>query len=190
MKKACSGIKEDFANTWNKTYTWLIPCITVLSVMGSNYLFDYKISDLCLDENFSDLLSAIITSMSIIISIFGFLMPSLVSAKSDKMVKYFIENADMEEFVKKVKSVIRSGMLGILLSIVLYMNENLFPHVRTFILYVWLGINVNFLCSSYRFIGIIISLLLNEKKDIDDAECPNAMPPEAVSNLKSKLKKL
>ena len=106
------------------------------------------------------------------------------------MVKYFIENADMEEFVKKVKSVIRSGMLGILLSIVLYMNENLFPHVRTFILYVWLGINVNFLCSSYRFIGIIISLLLNEKKDIDDAECPNAMPPEAVSNLKSKLKKL
>ena len=189
MKDICFGMKKDLANIWNKSYTWMIPCLTVLSVMGSNYIFDYRMADLCLDDNFSDMLTAIITSMSIVISIFGFLMPSLVSAKSDKMVRYFIENADMEEFVKKIKSVIRSGMIGILFSIVLYVNENFFLHVRTVVLYAWLWINIKFVCCSYRFIGIIISLLLKEKKDVYDVECPNLMAPEAVNELKGKLKK-
>ena len=51
----------------------------------------FKMSEICGDDSFSDMLGSIITSMSIIISIFGFLMPSLISAKNDKMVKYFIE---------------------------------------------------------------------------------------------------
>jgi len=187
-------LKEKHSSTkvelWNKLYTWLIPFFVVIILMILNHLSDFSMVLICEDDNFADMLSAIITSMSIIISIFGFLMPSLVSVKNEKMVKYFIENADMDDFVAKIKSVIRSGMIGILLSIVLYVNAYLILPVRTFLLYAWIGINANFVCCSYRFIGIIISLLLKEKKDIRDMNCPNEMTKEEANTLNSKLRKI
>lgn len=189
MSKKISSIYEVLIDFWNKSYSWIIPCFTVLAVMFINHKYDFKMEEICGDEMFSDMLGAIITSMSIIISIFGFLMPSLISAKNDRMVKYFIENADMNEFIKKIKSVIRSGMMGILFSIVLYMNENLLPYVRTTLLYIWLWTGLDFVCSSYRFISIIISLLLKEKKDVNNNECLNAMSDERVELLNNRIQK-
>ncbi len=42
------------------------------------------------------------------------------------MVKYFLENDDIYEFIKKIKAVIRSGIIGILISIILYVNKKLY----------------------------------------------------------------
>lgn len=63
------------------------------------------------------------------------------------------------------------------------------PSVRSVLLYIWIGTGVNFTCSSYRFIGIIISLLLKEKKDINSGQCPNEMPKERVDLLNKKIKR-
>lgn len=189
MRKRFVSIYESIVDFWDKSYSWIIPGFTVIAVMVVNHKYDFKMSEICGNESFSDMLGAIITSMSIIISIFGFLMPSLISAKNDKMVKYFIENADMDEFIKKIKAVIRSGMAGILFSIILYINECLLSFIRTALLYVWLGIGINFICSSYRFISIIVSLLLKERKDDSDNKCPNTMSNERAKLLNSKIQK-
>ena len=189
MIKRSVSIYERTIDFWRKSYSWIIPCLAVVAKVYINHKYDFKITEICGNESFSDMLAAIITSMSIIISIFGFLIPSLISAKNDKMVKYFIENADMDEFIKKVKSVIRSGIIGILFSIILYVNENLLPFVRTILLYSWIAVDINFVCSSYRFISIIISLLLKEKKNINSNKCPNVISDERAELLKSRIQK-
>ncbi len=187
MKKRFVPMWNVITDKWKKSYAWLIPCILLLVVLITNCITKFRMSEICGDESFSDMLGSIITSMSIIISIFGFLMPSLISAKNDKMVKYFIENADMNEFTKKIKAVIRSGMVGIALSIVLYVNKKIFPIVQSILLYSLLVIGTNFACSSYRFISIIISLLLKEKRDLSDKKCLNEMPEEKIQQLDSKI---
>ena len=190
MKKRLFSTLKSVTALWHKTYLYLIPILSLVGVMGVNHITGFKMSEICGDDSFSDMLGSIITSMSIIISIFGFLMPSLISAKNDKMVKYFIENADMNEFIKKIKAVIRSRMIGILLSIVLYVNKNLFPILQSLLLYVLLAIGLNFACSAYRFISIIISLLLKEKKDLNAEQCPNEMSKEQVTLLNEKIEKI
>lgn len=187
MKKRFVPMWNVITDKWKKSYAWLIPFILLLVVLIANCITKFRMSEICGDESFSDMLGSIITSMSIIISIFGFLMPSLISAKNDKMVKYFIENADMNEFTKKIKAVIRSGMVGIALSIVLYVNKKIFPIIQSILLYSLLVIGTNFACSSYRFISIIISLLLKEKKDLSDKKCLNEMPEEKIQQLDSKI---
>ena len=186
MKKRLFSTLKSVTALWHKTYLYLIPILSLVGVMGVNYITGFKMSEICGDDSFSDMLGSIITSMSIIISIFGFLMPSLISAKNDKMVKYFIENADMNEFIKKIKAVIRSGMIGILISIILYVNKNLFPIIQSLLLV----IGLNFACSAYRFISIIISLLLKEKKDLNAEQCPNEMSKEQVTLLNEKIEKI
>ena len=96
----------------------------------------------------------------------------------------------MNEFIKKIKAVIRSGMIGILISIILYVNKNLFPIIQSLLLYVLLVIGLNFAYSAYRFISIIISLLLKEKKDLNAEQCPNEMSKEQVTLLNEKIEKI
>ena len=189
MKKRFVLIYEQATDFWKKSYSLIIPSVVVIVVICVNCKYDFAISEICGNESFSDMLGAIITSISIMISIFGFLIPSLISAKNDKMVKYFIENADMDEFIKKVKAVIRSGIIEVLFSIILYINESLLLLVRTILLYSWLAIGINFVCSFYRFISVIINLLLKEKNDNNLNKCPNLMSDEREESLKSKLPK-
>lgn len=189
MKKRLIAIYEYIMDFWRKSYSWFIPCFVTIVVIFVNHKYDFEILEICGNESFSDMLGAIITSISIMISIFGFLIPSLISAKNDKMVKYFIENADMDEFVRKVKAVIRSGIVAILFSLILYINESLLPKILTVLLYSWLIVGINFVCSSYRFISIIISLLLKEKREINSISCPNLMSEEREESLKNSLQK-
>ncbi len=46
---------------------------------------------------------------------------------------------------------------------------------------------LNFVCNSYRFISIIISLLLLEKKEKLGKECINSFSNEKIQKLNDKL---
>ena len=175
MKKEIIAKKENIVHIWDQNYSTLVPCFSIIFLAMINYIHQFNIIDICKNSSFDDMLTAIITSMSIVISIFGFLLPSLISAKEEKMVKYFLENADMRFFVKKIKGVIKSGIIGILLSIILYLYNDLLSQVLKVLLYIWIGVGLNFVCNSYRFISIIISL--------------NTMSNDKVQELNSKLNK-
>ena len=83
---------------WYSNYQWIIPMIVTALITGGAYGLSVKPWS---GEAYSDMLTALITVQSIIISVFGILIPSLVSVKDEKgLVDYFYENADVEDFVK------------------------------------------------------------------------------------------
>ena len=180
--------REAILDFWEKTYSLLIPILSIITIALINCWQDFHITSLCGNAQFGNMLTALISSISIVISVFGFLIPSLVSAKNEKMVKYFMENANMNLFVKKVSGIVRSGLIGIGLSMLLFLNENLLQPVLTAIIYIWIGVILNFACNSYRFIGIIIALLMVENKDKQKRRI-NPLSNERVGRLNSKLKK-
>ena len=100
-----TGGKGDFHAFWYSHYALIIPMTIISILLFAEVKQKIQILQICKNSLFSDMLTALITCMSIIISIFGFLIPSLISAKNDTMVKYFIENANMDVFVGKIKSV-------------------------------------------------------------------------------------
>ena len=102
--------RERVKEYWQKVYSIFIPILFILIILILEYSKKFSLILICDNDRFTDMLTALITCMSIIISIFGFLIPSLISAKNDKMVKYFIENANMEVFVGKIKSIIDLGL--------------------------------------------------------------------------------
>lgn len=189
MRKNRIAKNEKINDMWNQNYALIIPCFFMVFLAIINYIQRFSIINMCKNRSFDNMLTATITSMSIVISIFGFLMPALISAKEEKMIKYFIENADMKFFIKKIKSVIKAGVIGILLSIVLYLNEELLPEVLKVLLYAWIGVGLNFVCNSYRFISIILGLLLLEKGDEAGRKCVNTLSNDKVQELNSKLDK-
>lgn len=187
MKKKILGNKSI---TLQDTYSVSIPLLLIVGLLIADSKQKIDIMLICKNGLFSDMLTALITSMSIIISIFGFLIPSLISAKNDTMVKYFIENADMSVFVGKIKNVVLSGLTGILLSVLLYLNEDLGNRFLKILILVWIGVIFNFAINSYRFISIIISLLLTEKEDCDVKACANEVTEERKNEINSKITRL
>ena len=183
-------LKEKVISFWYKKYGLIIPSVIVLVLMILNVSQIFKIVLICQNPLFSDMLTALITCMSIIISIFGFLIPSLISAKNDKMVKYFIENADMNVFVNKIRSLILSGLTGILLSVLLYLNASFNNFFLLLVLFLWIGVVLNFACNAYRFISIIIALLLTEKRDLGEKKCANEISKEKEEELNTKIQSL
>ena len=175
---------------WNEYYSVLIPAglVAGLFLADKGQMIDIML--ICESGLFGEMLASVITFMSIIISIFGFLIPSLISAKNDVMVKYFIEHANMPVFVGKIKSVVLSGLLGIFLSVLLYLHNNLGSIFLKVLLFSWIGVALNFACNSYRFISIIISLLLMEKKDDGEKKCANTASEEKIKNINSKIPRL
>ena len=182
-----TGGKGDFHAFWYSHYALIIPMTIISILLFAEVKQKIQILQICKNSLFSDMLTALITCMSIIISIFGFLITSLISAKNDTMVKYFIENANMDVFVGKIKSVVLSGLSGILLSVLLYLSEDFGQEVLKIVIFLWIGIIFNFACNSYRFISIIISLLLSEKKKVNEKVCANEISEESVKEINENL---
>lgn len=187
VKSNAKKLIGNFKSFWYQNYGVIIPVAVILCLITIKVRYKFNLTLICKNNLFSDMLTALITCMSIIISIFGFLIPSLISAKNDKMVKYFIENADMNLFVRKIKSVIFSGLTGILLSVLLYLNADFNIFVLQILLYLWIGIILNFACNSYRFISLIISLLLTEKEAFKGKKCANEFSEEEDEALNAKI---
>ena len=117
-------------------------------------------------RNFGSMLEALVTFMSIILSVFGFLIPSFLSSKGDSdALKYFTKYADMKLFAAKLKNIVAVGLIDIFMTCILLLTDIVPPAALNILLVIWLWLLFFFMCSSYRFISLMISLLLAEKKN-------------------------
>lgn len=160
---------EKIKYTWKKIYAHVLP--TLFTIAYLIYLFCiYKgwinckaIQD---SKQFKDMLETLVTFMSIILSVFGFLIPSFLSSKGDSAaVKYFIKYADMKLFAAKLKNIVAVGLTDIFITCILLLTDIVPQIILNILLIIWLWLLFFFMCSSYRFISLMISLLLTEKKN-------------------------
>lgn len=163
-----SNIKDTIKYFWYSFYSLIISSILtgILFYITRKYNFY-----LWKSEFYSDMLTAVITFLSIIISVFGILIPSVMSAREEKksVADYFFTNANVVYFVKCIKRTMLSGFVAILLVCVLYLYDMLPEKLYVGIWGITIFFVFYFCCSSYRFIGILLSLLYAGNKSFDGA---------------------
>lgn len=154
---------------WCVWYSKIIPIFFAVTVIFLQYRFDLKI---WLIEDYSDMLTAIITFLSIIIGIFGILIPAVLSAKGEKnsMASYFFDRADNISFAKSIKSIFSSGIITILMICILYLKDIAGRKCYIYFLGITVFFLIYFCCNAYRFIGIMIDLLIRRKKNSSDID--------------------
>ena len=161
-------MKENLKEFWYKNFSIIIPIFFAVAYCGMLIYIYYKKIDVDLiqdSENFETMLETIVTFMSIILSVFGFLIPSFIGAKGkSETMNYFWKYADMKLFAYKLKNVVAIGLITIFVTCVLFLKDIFSELVCNMIIIVWLYMFFYFLCSSYRFISIMINTLLTEKE--------------------------
>ncbi len=160
--------KEKLLDVWRNIYCWAIP--TTISIIYAaiyclikfNIINWYTLTD---SKNIGQALEAIITFISIVISLFGILLPILISAKdTSKMITWFLESIDRKYFINCIKKVFLSGFITIFLSCTMFFND-IFYDCISFLLTLLLIWNLSyFMASSYRFTGILLALLIENKE--------------------------
>lgn len=178
---------------WDASYSVVIP--TVGTIMYGVYCWCIKneiiegaiIQNSC---NYEEMLDGFITFMSIILSIWGVIVPIFIGLieKSDA-IKFFVDKADMRIFVKKLKAVFGIGMITIFVTCMIFLKDILAQDLVTILILIWIWLLLNFLCNSYRFVGIIISLLVAKKnKQIIKSE--NLITKEQQEQINRNLPKV
>ena len=170
---------------WYSNYQWIIPMIFTALITGVAYGLRVKP---WLGEAYSDMLTALITVQSIIISVFGILIPSLVSVKDEEgLAGYFFKNADVEDFVKRVKRTVLSGILDIFLICVLYAYDVLPIKVYVVIEILCLFVLLYFLCGSYRYVSIMLKLLIVKKNEYKGKDFKRRLTDQEREDFNKKL---
>lgn len=117
-------------------------------------------------KNFEAMLESLVVFMSIILSVFGFLIPSFLSSKGEsKALKYFIKYADMRLFAVKLKNIVAIGLINTFFTCTLFLKDIFSDITTNIIICIWLWLLLFFMCNSYRFISLMINLLLAEKEE-------------------------
>ena len=135
---------EKMKYTWKKIYAYILP--TFFTIAYLVYLF-------CIYEEWIDC-KALQDSKQ-----FKDMLQTLVT------FKYFIKYADMKLFAAKLKNIVAVGLVDIFITCILLLTDIMPPIVLNIMLIIWLWLLFFFMCSSYRFISLMISLLLTEKKN-------------------------
>lgn len=185
--------RERIREVWTEIYPFVIPTFfTILYWILAIFKMKFFIQDGNTDnQNIEGLLNGVITFVTIIMGIFGFLIPALVSNKKDSgMIEFFLNKADQKRFVKKLKLLVMSGMITVLLCLGIFL-ESMFKKC-TFVVEIsfLIWFLLYFVCNAYRFIGLILSLLILSKKT-NDTEIKNAAGKQVESPMsEEQIKKL
>lgn len=178
---------------WSKIYSYVLPFI--FTIMYVIYLYiKYKSNpNLPLIQNsahFEGMLESLIVFMSIILSVFGFLIPSFLSSKGEsKAIKYFLKYADMKVFAAKLKNIVAIGLIDTFFTCILFLKD-IFPDlIINFLVCFWLLLLFFFMCNSYRFISLMINLLLAEKEEIVQ-KAANEVSQEEKENLDNTIRRI
>ena len=170
---------------WYLNYQWIIPMLFTVLITATAYILGVKPWS---GEAYSDMLTALITVQSIIISVFGILIPSLASIRDEKEgIKYFFENADVEDFIKRVKRTILSGISDIFLICLLYAYDVLPIKVYIVIGVLCLYVLLYFLCGSYRYLSIMLKLLILKKNEYKSKDFKRKLTDQQREYLNKKL---
>lgn len=178
---------------WCEFYSYIIPTMLILLygiyvIMISKGIIQAKL--IYESTNFDKMLEALITFMSIILSVFGFLIPSFLSGKGESdAINYFLKYADMKLFAAKLKNVVAFGLIDIFLTSIFLLVDVIPEFVLKVMTFIWLWGIFFFMCSSYRFISLMINLLLVQKKKFVQ-EVANKMSEEEIENIHSNIRSI
>lgn len=178
---------------WREVYSYVIS--SVLTIFYAVYLVMVvfgKCECLLMQDSihFEKMLETLVTFMSIILSVFGFLIPSFLSGKGEsETINYFLKYADMKLFSAKLKNVVSVGLIEIFLTSIMLLTDVIPRELLNIMILIWLWCMFFFLCNSYRFISLMISLLLTEKKKFVQ-EAANKISDEEVHQLHKDIKNL
>lgn len=139
-------------------------------------------------QYYNDMLTAIITFISIIISIFGILIPTVFTSNSE-MINYFKENADISYFVNSIKNIIVSGIGSVGFICSMYLYDKL--PMKAFKIFCVLGLFclLVFLLGSYRYLSIMLRLLVEEKKVTKEKKYKKQSSEQDIKELNDILRK-
>lgn len=182
-----------------KVYRWKQFFPYIFSVVLTTAYIAYLVAIYCYKQelpliqesrNFNNMLEALVTFMSIILSVFGFLIPSFLSSKGESgAIKYFLSYADMKVFSAKLKNVVAIGLMDMFFTCVLFLKD-IFPHtILNVIVCIWLWLLIFFMCNSYRFLSIMINLLMAEKEEFVQ-KAANNVTEEEMEQLNSTIRKI
>lgn len=160
---------KGIVNLWRSCYSVVIPsvmCIVymVIYLLTQNGVLEFQyVTD---SKNFTSMLESIITFVSIIIGVFGFLLPILIASK-DKfaLVKYFIKSIDKTAFSFNLRMIIVGGFATVFISCMLFFFDIFSEWFKQSLIMMWIWLLFYFMLSSYRFISLLIRLFLEEKKE-------------------------
>lgn len=162
-KEKLKIVLEQLGYLW---YSWygVILAAVITSILGYEQ-HKYNLS-FWTAKYFSDMLTALITFLSIVIGIFGILIPSMISAREDKegITNYFFENVDGRFWAKCIRRIISSGILAIICICFLYLQDIIIEKVYIWIFRMSIFFILYFCFGSYRFIGIMLNLLIGKNK--------------------------
>lgn len=171
VKKNNNTDKQGLIDIWNNSYTYLIPTAIIIIVLS----LDDIVKIIVVSKALKDVLDSIITFISIGVGLIGVLLTLLITLKKDsKIIIYFFKKANMKSFRRCIKYNICSGFTTIILSSLMYLSQldncitsiNNFQKFILFIFYIWIWFLFSYLCSTYRFINIILLLFTEEENDV------------------------
>lgn len=177
-------VAKAIKDVWILKYHVIIPIIT--TIVGIFLCWKYKIY-LWNSEYYGEMLTAVITFLSIVISVFGVLIPTVFSSKSE-LVEYFIDNIDTSYFVSSIKNVIISGISEVIAICMLYAYDVIPRNIYVSICIVSLFLLVYFLCGSYKYICIMLRLVLEEKKSVEGKKYKKQVSDDERQKINEMLK--
>ena len=185
--------REEKKYEWKQAYSYVIPSLLTISYIAylfSIYYYKKKFPLIQDSSNFDGMLEAMVTFMSIILSVFGFLIPSFLSSKGESSaIKYFLQYADMKVFSAKLKNIVAIGLVDTFFTCVLFLKDIFSTVIINILICIWLWFLLFFMCNSYRFISIMINLLIAEKKEFTQ-KAANNVSKEEIEQLNSTIRKI
>lgn len=176
--------------SWISRIIFILPtltciCYVIFSIV--NVTLKLNINNLYESKNYCEMLKSTISFVSIINSFLGLLISTLISNKEkDGALKLFLSQIDTTEFSRCIKQTILSGLITILISCILLMNDLYLIITLIFINTLWIWFFLFYLLSTYRFISLLLDLFLgteNRKKDT-----VNKISQEDEEILKARLR--
>jgi len=191
MKNDTVKNNEIIVDVWRNIYSYVIPSFLVIiySIVNLLIRMDIIVSDSIIDSgNINNMLEALITFVSIVIGIFGFLLPVLITNKKDcGTVEFFMEKADKKKFIANLKTIIISGFIVIIISTVLFLNDIFLVWTVDILLGMLIWFTVYFMCNSYRFISLLLAILITEKQ-VNKNSVKGQMNETQIAELNQKIK--
>lgn len=171
---------------WSQIYSNILPFMFIILYAAYLIINMYLKLNLPLIQDsqyFTTMLESLNVFMSVILSVFGFLIPSFLSSKGEsKAVKYFIKHADIKVFTAKLKNIVSIGLIDTFFTCTLFLKDIFSNTTINIIVCIWLWFLFFFMCNSYRFISIMINLLLAEKEELVQ-KAANEVSAEEKENL-------
>ena len=172
---------------WFDIYPWLFSGLAVILTGIFEAVCRVNISA---SDGFQDLLTMVGTFVSVVIGLLGVLLTCLISIRdTSKLVSFFFENTKNIRFQKGMKQCILAGLLLILMTCILFIWQ-LFPK-KIFILikYSWVFLLIYFTALIYRFLSILISLVIDSGERQEGKKDNQVVTGERQAKMDEKMQK-